>query len=429
MKRKLLFLLCACMVLGGCTNAANPEQGSGAGQNGSYGNMESGEVHQLGMGSGMEIAPVTLKNNYEKAAFLADQVYLECGKNVLVSPLSLNLALGLAAEGTSGETAKEMYEYLGSSDFANWADRYLTYAEGMKSSGASSEEYNFAFHLANSIWVKQGEKIKQDYQKLVQQKFRAEAESVDFVNEADKTAKKINSWCDKNTGGMIKEIVNPKMFSMSLEAILVNSVYFESPWQKEWKTCEHEFTNLDGSKTQKEMLHDVVDAYYENEQCTAFAKDYYNGFQFIGILPKQEGEFNVSDLDLKSLMESRTTKYDVKAIAPKLDYETTANNIVDVLKAQGVQRIFDERSAEFGNMVEDADLFISDIIQKCKIELDEKGTKAAAVTAILVDKCESVEETRAKEVKEVYLDRPFAYLIYDSVNDQIMFVGKVTEMQ
>ena len=126
-------------------------------------------------------------------------------------------------------------------------------------------------------------------------------------------------------------------------------------------------------------------------------------------------------------MESKTVEYEVHAIAPKLDYDTTADNIIDILKAQGVTQAFDSYNGQFDNLVEDQELFISDILQKCKIEMDEKGTRAAAVTAIFMEKCAAYVEPEVKEVKEVYLDRAFAFLIYDSWNDKVVFAGKVVE--
>ena len=221
--------------------------------------------------------------------------------------------------------------------------------------------------------------------------------------------------------------MSPDMFTESLEAILMNSVYFESPWMEEWQLTQHEFTSLDGVKETREMMRDMLDVYFENEYATGFAKGYYNGFQFIGILPKQEGDFNLSDLDVRGLLASRTTKYFVNAIAPKLNYETTAENIVDILKAQGVLQAFDRFNGMFDELVEEKELYISDILQKCKIEMDDKGTRAAAVTAVFEAECDACEEPVVKEQKEVFLDRPFAFLIYDSVNDKIVFAGKVVE--
>ena len=470
MKKKLLLALIACMLLSGCGQSVGKEQGvtgndqetkesrtmeesenpmareeatAGSEQESeTTGNtMETGEgeVKKLGESEGKEIDPVKLDNAYQRAAFLADQVYEVNWENTLVSPLSLEMALGLATEGASGETAKELYKYLGNENYADWVEQYLDFAKSLESTEETQEKgddgteyvmfspkYSFRYEMANSLWVRKEDKLSEEYRKLVEKKFKAVAENVDFVNQSAETADRINSWCDEHTHGMIKKIVQPEMFNAELAAVLVNSVYFESPWTDKWGLTEHEFTNVKGETTTQEMLSDTVHAYYENEYCTAFSKNYFNGFQFIGILPKKEGDFRISELDLKSLLDSKTYDYDVRAIAPKLDFETTANNIVDILKAQGVQKAFDKEFAEFDRLLEGRELHIDDIIQKCKIEMDEEGTRAAAVTAMMMATNSAVFEE--PKFKEVYLDRPFAFLIYDSQNDQIVFVGKVTEL-
>ena len=187
-------------------------------------------------------------------------------------------------------------------------------------------------------------------------------------------------------GGLIREMISKDDFDPNLMVILLNSVYFESPWINKWRLTQHSFTDLSGNTAEKEMLEDDLDTYYENEYATAFSKNYYNGFQFIGILPKTEGDFQLGDLDLGSLLESETQDYKVKAIAPKMNYETETKNVIGILEAQGVHRAFHENDAEFNNMIDDENCYINKIIQKCKIELDEKGTRAAASTAITMKK-------------------------------------------
>ena len=411
-KRIVLLFLSACMLLGGCSNAIRLYEAPSA---------------QEERGSG-EIEPVELNNAWQRAAYFVDQVYAENSGNVLVSPLSLNVALGLVTEGTTGETAKELYQYLGREDYADWANQYLAYAESLKEESERHSDYTFAYKLANSVWVRKDETLKKEYLVTAHEAFRAQVETADFAGKPEQSAKRINSWCDEHTEGLVKEIVTPDKLTKDLMAIVINSVYFESPWRDKWSLEEREFTALSGKKTRQEMLTDVLTDYFENEKCTAFSKQYYNGFEFIGILPKAEGDFSLGELDLESLMASRTDAYEVHALAPKLEYETKAENVIDVLKAQGVNRVFGG-SAEFGEMIEGSNLMISEIIQKCRIEMDEDGTRAAAVTAILMKKSVSIAEPKKKEIKEVFLDRPFAFLIYDSVNDQILFAGKVTSIQ
>ena len=458
MKRKLLLALTLSMLLAGCTDAGSleetmiaPEENvkiteESSGLSGAEeGDVEKvneerteGEMTELKAEEQSGIDPITLDNAYQRAAFLADQVYQANGSNTLVSPLSLEMALGLAAEGASGETAEQLYKYLGDENYADWVKDYMSFAQSLRSEKKEAPEdseeswyydskYSFCYEIANSIWVREGDQLAKEYREVAEDKFQAEAANVDFEREPKATADRINSWCKERTHEMIPEIVSPEMFTNELQAILMNTVYFESPWRDKWGLREHEFTGLSGETTTQEMLADTLNVYYENENCTAFGKSYYNGFEFIGILPKQEGDFSISGLDLKSLLDSRNTEYDVKAIAPKLDFDSTASNIVEILKAQGLTKMFDVEFAEFDRLVEGQELHVSNILQKCKLELDEEGTRAAAVTAMMMA-TNSISVEKERKVKEVYLDRPFAFLIYDNTNDQIVFVGKVTEL-
>ncbi len=212
--------------------------------------------------------------------------------------------------------------------------------------------------------------------------------------------------------------------------MLINTLYFESAWEDEWyvrrdvndKDTLETFTLPDGTTKEIPLMYNGGDSYFENDKATAFSCGYKNGLEFIGILPKDEGGFTLEDLDIQSLLKSRTDKYDVSAVMPRLNFETDFK-LKDALSAAGLQEIFDVSKADFSGISE-MELFVSEIIQKTKLELDENGTRAAAVTAILMDTGGGMPDP--KEQKTVRLDRPFAFMIYDSNEDQILFVGKVT---
>jgi len=459
MKKKMILLLLACMMATGCGKGeqGNPQEPSqmietsseeaiyeSESDKESQDNMDEkdnrqeeassqgeGTVQKLGAKSGDVLAPVTLITQWQRAAYFADRVFDMTQENTLVSPISLEIALGLAAEGAEGETAKELYGYLGDEDYGDYVKEYMDFAEsldqGEDTEIISSSKYTFHYQIANSIWVREGEKLCSEFIKAAGEKFSAQAQNVNFVAKAKETADLINSWCAEKTHNLIKEIVTENSFSPDLETIIINSLYFESPWMDSWVRYDHEFKNAAGVTKTLEMMRSSGDVYFENDHATAFAKEYYNGFEFIGILPKAEGEFSISDLDLESLMASRTTDYDVLQIAPKLDFDTTADNIVSILKAQGVNKAFED-DAQFTKLIENMPVHISDIVQKCKIEMDEDGTRAAAVTAIMtLGNC--IEAPDPREIKEVYLDRPFAFMIYDTTNEKIVFIGKVTDLQ
>ncbi|MCR4599019.1 MAG: serpin family protein [Acetatifactor sp.] len=373
--------------------------------------------------------PMSLKDSYQRAAYFADWAYLQSKENTIISPLSLNVALGLAAEGASGETAQQLYAYLGREDYTDYVKEYMTFAEGLaveKGERQYASEYSFHYEIANSIWINQMKQIQDAYRDSVTESFRAEVSPADFTGDISGTVKKINSWCEEKTHGMIPEIITERNIQPNMMAILVNSLYFESPWVEKWNLKDGEFTDFQGNRTTQEMLIGSGNVYYENDKATAFGKSYYNGFEFIGILPKTEGEFSILDLDLEGLLKSEDTSYEVKARMPKLNFETSAEEVEDLLKSQGVTIPFDISRACFDKIVKDQTLYVDTILQKCKIELDENGTKAAAVTAMMMRANGIAME---KKVKEVNLERPFAFLIYDTVNDEILFVGKVTSMK
>ncbi|MCM1569998.1 MAG: serpin family protein [Roseburia sp.] len=393
-----------------------------------------GETEE-GKAEKMEPDSVEVRNAYEKAAYLADRVYQENGAgNTMISPLSLDMALGLVSGGAAGKTREELLSYLGKEDYGAFASEYMEYAEQMNRdySGEWRGGYKTVFEIANSVWLKDDRELLADYADKVREQFRAEIASVSFRPENRKqTVERINGWCNEKTHGLIPSIITEDSIRENLAAILVNSLYFESPWAKSWGLTEHSFTAMDGEESSQEMLTDALSVYYENEYATAFSKNYINGLLFVGILPKEEGEFQISDLDLGTLLKSRTTEYDVSALMPKLDFETTADNIIPILQAQGVRTPFDTQEADFTRLIQmksDEVTYISDIIQKCKIELDEDGTRAAAVTAVMMEMRCAMETPVERECKEVYLDRPFAFMIYDSEKDQILFLGKVVEL-
>ena len=402
-----------------------------------------------------ETKPVQIagENRYGQSAYLLDAAYEQMkGKNTLVSPLSLNMALGLVSEGAVGETRQEILDYLNTNDYSRFANSYMqgiaryNVGEEQEENNDSDEGlstfgdmispiglggYRQVYDIANSIWVDQKETLKESFATKIQENYNAQTEVVDFKNNRGEAAEKINSWVDEKTRHMIPLIVEEDDLDEKTPAVIVNSLYFESPWVEKWAyKKKHVFTDFAGNKTEKDLLGERLGTYFENEYATGFSKSYMNGMEFIGILPKQTGEFSLSELDLESLLDSRTFAYDVDVIMPELDYGTNVTNLSDILKQQGIHKAFDEEQADFSDMVElknDERVFISKIIQSCKIELDQYGTKAAAATAVVFEKTTCVMDER--EVKQVYMERPFAYIIYDRDADQILFAGKVVSVE
>lgn len=434
MKNKVVkswIAMCLCSVmLTGC--AAKPLE---SGENVSGNTKQESEIQpdKEREETGEALEKVELESEYERAAYLTDMVYEKNGvENTMVSPLSLDMALGLVSVGANGQTKEELSTYLGTDDYGKFARGYMSYAQALNTESASMNMgYQTAYEIANSIWLKDDRKLVSTYEKAAQEQFGAQVEAVSFEKaDVPATVEKINQWCNEKTHEMIPEIINENSISEEAVAVLVNSLYFEAPWDEKWGITTHEFTDFEGNVKEQEMLQDTLNIYYENDKAIAFSKPYANGMRFVGILPKETGEFSLAELNLESLMESKNTSYDVNTIMPRLTFDTTAENIVDILKAQGVETVFDKEQSDLSGMIEmtsDEITYISDIVQKTRLELDENGTKAAAVTAVMLDMA-TCAMTEQKEMKEVYLDRPFAFMIYDERKEQIVFVGKVVNI-
>lgn len=366
---------------------------------------------------------INAKTDIEKASFLADSTYEELQKNIMISPLSLDMALGMFSEGADSDTLIEFQQFLNNENYKQFAKNYIDYCE-QNSTGEIKNNYKTTINVANSFWGNQTIEFKEEFLKTLKDYYYAETQNVDF-NNAESTSGQINSWIDNKTQGLIKNAVKPSDIKPEDQAILVNTVYFEDSWASSWGVYKNgEFNNIDGSKIKTEMLESHKEHfYYKNDKATAFRKNYTSGLSFIGILPNDKGEFNLSDLDIESLLKSETTEYDVICRMPKLNFETSTNMTGKIQKL-GINKAL-TTNADFSKM-SDIPSHLSKVIQSTKIELDEDGTKAAAATI-------AFSTTNAapmqRETKEVFLDRPFAFIIYDNENQEILFIGKVVNIE
>lgn len=382
---------------------------------------DSAKDHEVQIAASIE----EKKSDIDKAAVLQNSVKMTDrisaaadGKNIMFSPTSLNFALGMIAEGAKGETKKVLGDYLGTDDFASYAKDYL---DKIKEYNTEDENYGYKSKLkiADAVWADDELTLQEKFRNTVSDSFGAEVENVDF-SAAEKTCGIINSWCEKNTEGLIPEIIPPDLISDSTGLCLTNSLYFESGWSGEpWDVSETEEEFGDNEKTN--YMTCTGDRYYENDKAVAFGRDYANGLSFIGILPNDQGDFSLEDLGIGELLKSLPEYDEVQCKMPKLEFETTAV-LNDMLSGLGLDNIFSS-NADFSGIA-DRNVNVDTILQKTKLELDENGTKAAAVTAVIME-CMSAAEEDEPIIKTVELTRPFAFLIYDSSNDEILFMGKV----
>jgi len=435
MKRKIIsgLLLMATMVtIAGCTDAGN---GRGSEPDCRNSNTVSDEDDNKNRNTDVNLNNV---NNYDfgsreintsnvmNSAIVTDMIAeANGGSNVMYSPTSLNMALGLVGEGATGEGKELINNFLGTDNYADRASTLMTGFAEYNIDGSEYWGYTCKLEVANAAWVDKRTNLTSDFEKIAKNTYLATADNVDF-SKPDEACATINDWADEKTHGLIKKILTPDVINDDTRLCITNSLYFESAWSEEWtlNNQEEDFTLFDGSAQQINYISSEGGKYYENDYATAFACSYASGIKFIGILPKEEGDFTLEGLDIEGLLATGNYNHDeLYYKMPRLNF-ATENDLSNVFKSMGMGMLF-ETGAGFTNIAENEALYIGSIIQNTKIELDEYGTKAAAVTAITMD-CESCAiEEKDPVIRRVYLDRPFAFLIYDEENDEILFMGKV----
>lgn len=430
MKKILASFLAIVSILG--MTACSQNSGSPTSQNSQTSNASNtSQTSQPAQGGAVErkdFAPIEITGDNVLNSVRVFDTMCEDKTQAMFSPLSLNMCLGMLEAGAAGSSKTALDSYLGNKDFAAFAADYLAHAKDFNYEQTFEEygKYKNVFELANSLWANKDKPFNEDYKNKVASNFGAELSNIDF-SKSKTAVDTINSWVNDKTHKMIPKLLTPDNVTEDTAAVLVNTVYFESAWNNKWTVPaeKEKFTNADGSTVDTELMINGGDCYYENENAAAFGCGYKNGMRFIGILPKKDGDFTLESLDLSSLLKSRSYEYDVSAKMPKLNFESSFP-LTDALKAAGLSDIFDAAKADFTPMQgsADEDFYVSEVIQKTKLELDDEGTRAAAATAAIV-RDTAILEPEEREKKDVFLNRPFAFLIYDETADQIVFMGKI----
>ena len=360
-------------------------------------------------------------------ASMPQDVYAQTGMgdNILVSPLSVVSALAMTANGAGGRTLEQMETVMGMPvpELSRWLSAY-------REALPRSDQYKL--NMANGIWFKEDERftVEPEFLKTNEDFFGAGIYRAPFD---DSTLEEINGWVEENTEGMIDRILE----EIPADAVmyLVNALAFDAEWQEiyhDYQVREGEFTREDGRVQKVEMMYSPENAYLEDEHGEGFLKYYAEGkYAFAALLPEEGMTLTdyLSTLNGAKLCEilENPTQVQVDAAIPKYESEYGIE-MSEVLQSLGMEDAFDSAAADFSGIgrSEAGNLYISRVMHKTYIAVDEKGTKAGAATAV---------EMRAEgamiagpEAKTVYLDRPFFYMIIDCESNVPVFMGTVKTM-
>ena len=348
----------------------------------------------------------------------------ESGKNTLISPLSVLCALAMTANGAEEETLQQIETVLG----ITTEDLNLYLYSYMKNL-PQGDKYKLS--LANSIWFTEDERftVNQDFLQANADYYGADIYKAPFNEQ---TKKDINNWVKQNTDEMIPEILD----RVPVDAImyLVNALTFEAEWSAIYEknqVREGVFTKEDNTKQNVDFMYGSEGTYLEDENAAGFMKYYKGGkYAFVAMLP-DEG-VSVSDYIASLTGESvnalltnpqHTTVY---TAIPKFETEYSVE-MSEILKNMGMPKAFDPNNAEFEGLGTSnaGNIFISRVLHKTFISVGEKGTKAGAATVVEMADGAAAEP---QEPKEVYLDRPFVYMLIDCENNIPFFIGTMMDV-
>ncbi len=370
---------------------------------------------------------VNIKDNAQAVDFAVRlfQESEESGKNTLVSPFSVLCALSMTANGADGETLAQMEETLGMP-----VSQLNEYIHAYTKSLAQGEKRKLS--AANSIWFKDDPSFtpNRDFLQTNADYYGADIYKRNFD---DSTCDEINGWVKDKTDGMIEKIINEIPDASIM--YLINAIAFDAEWQEvyeEDQIWDDTFTKADKTEQTVKMMNGSEDVYLRDENAKGFIKYYYGGeYAFAALLPDEN--ISVSDyvksLSGEKLSEIFANRQDAEVYTKIPEFKGDFSyHMSDILKKMGMTDAFNAGTADFSKLGKaNENIFINRVLHKTYIEVDPKGTKAAAVTAVDMA-CGSAAPMETPEPKEVYLTRPFVYMIIDTNTNFPIFMGTVTEV-
>ncbi len=348
------------------------------------------------------------------------------GENILISPLSVGLALAMTANGADNQTLSEMEALLCDGFGIQSLNEYFSSYVNSLDSG---EKYKVS--IANSIWFRDDENrlsVEKDFLQTNANYYSAQIYKTPFDK---KTVSDINNWVKLHTDKTIDKIVDE--INPNAVMYLINALAFDAEWEHVYEKSDitnGTFTSYGGEKQDTEMMTSEERLYLCDENSTGFIKNYSGGkYSFAALLPNE-------GIDIYEYIQGLTGErlqntFDgaqasaVKATMPKFSYEYESS-LNDALKKLGMNSAFDESKADFSKMGKSSNgnIFISEVKHKTFICVDERGTKAGAVTSVAMDN----GAADPMSMHSVKLDRPFVYMIIDNDTNLPLFIGAVTDI-
>ncbi len=367
-------------------------------------------------------------NNF--ACRLYRQLAREPG-NLFFSPYSVSQALAMAWGGARGDTAAQMATVLGLDDVSRPHDAFnaLSLELAARGSGVDADGgEKFRLELANSLWGQRGFPLREDYLELLAVDYDAGIHLVDFAGAPLAAGEMINRWVEERTAGRIRDLIAPGSLAAATRLVIANAVYFRAGWSHPFDadaTTPAIFHLSSGRRQEVETMSVTGNfPYLSRPDCQVVELPYYGDeLAMVIILPAAGLAAWEPHLDASEIvaLTAAMTPARIRLFLPRFQFSWGTRSLRDALQALGMTAAFDPGQADFSGMDGRRDLFVGDVLHQAFVAVDEKGTEAAAATAVTME----VTGIMPAAPVVVRVNRPFIFLVRDRETGAVLFLGRV----
>jgi serpin B len=302
------------------------------------------------------------------------------------------------------------------------------FAEIIKDLKSRGEKGGYQLNVANALWGQKGYEFLEEYLELIETNYGGKLNEVDFIRAAETARKTINRWVEQKTNNKINNLIPKGVLDSMTRLVLTNAIYFKGNWARQFKkdkTKDAPFTLANGEKVDAAMMNQTAEfGYMETDSFQGLELPYVdNELSMIILLPKEIDGLDELEktLTVENLSKwlSKLYKREIVVSIPKFKM-TSQFGLTSVLKLMGMTDAFTS-NANFSGINGIRDLFISAVIHKAYVDVNEEGTEAAAATAVTM-KLTSIGPARIPVFKA---DHPFLFLIRDNHSGSFLFIGRV----
>lgn len=353
---------------------------------------------------------------------------LKGGKgNLFFSPYSISTALAMTYAGARGQTEKEMAEVLHVS--LQQEPLHSSFLKLQSELNAIQNKGHIKLSIANSLWAQEGYHFLDTFFDLSKKNYGAGLNFVDFATQIEVARKTINIWVEDKTQQKIKELIKPNMIDSFTTLVLCNAVYFKGDWLSQFdkkRTIDADFYASPDKTIKVSMMSQKSKFKFKDFNDFSAIELPYDGndLSMIVFLPKKVDklvnlERNLTNENVKNWISEISRSYESEILVSLPKFKTTCEfELADVLIEMGMPHAFAD--ADFSGMTGKKDLFISKVIHKAFVDVNEEGTEAAAATAVVMQLAISRPLTfRA--------DHPFVFLIRENQTGSILFIGRIVD--